>query len=129
KKPFFTLRVYCVTTGAGFLDDDPKNPGYAAYRYYPTGKQAWADDTVERLQKWQFNTIGAWSDAKTLRQPSAPDLKFTPILHMGSGAGAPWRDMWDPKIVGLMNDIARDQIKEFRGDTRVIGYFSDNEQG
>src|SRR5476651_2439445 len=82
KKPFFSLGVCCVTTGSSYLEDDPKNPGYAAYRYYSTGKQAWADDTVGRLQSWQFNTIGAWSDEKTLRQVTAPDLKFTPIIHM-----------------------------------------------
>jgi len=129
KKPFFSLGVCCVTTGSSFMEDDPANPGYAAYRYYPNGKQSWAEDTVSRLQSWQFNTIGAWSDAKTLRLAKAPNLRFTPILHMGSGAGAPWKDMWDPQTVGLMDAIARDQMKELRGEKRVIGYFSDNEQG
>lgn len=129
RTPFFSMGVCCVTTGETYLDDDPANPAYAAYRYYSTGRQAWADDTVARLQSWNFNTIGAWSDAKTLRVSDAPRLKFTPILHMGSGAGAPWRDMWDPSIVKLMDDIARDQIRSFKGEKRVIGYFSDNEQG
>lgn len=129
RKPFFSLGVCCVTTGETYLEDDPSNPAYAAYRYYSTGRQAWADDTVARLQSWNFNTIGAWSDAKTLRAVSAPGLKFTPILHMGSAAGAPWRDMWDPQIVKLMDDVAHDQIKDFKGEGRVIGYFSDNEQG
>ena len=129
KAPFFSLGVCCVTTGASYLEDDPSNPSYAAYRYYPTGKESWAEDTVERLQAWNFNTIGAWSDAANLKKVSAPNLHFTPVLHMGSGAGAPWRDMWDPQIVKLMDDIARDQIKALRGEKRVIGYFSDNEQG
>jgi len=129
KKPFFSLGVCCVTTGSSYLEYDPSNPSYAAFRSYVQGKQTWADDTVARLQSWQFNTIGAWSDAKTLRLAKAPNLKFTPILHMGSGAGAPWKDMWDPQVVGAMNDIARDQIKDLHGESRVIGYFSDNEQG
>ncbi|MFX9081381.1 hypothetical protein ABTN40_20110, partial [Acinetobacter baumannii] len=86
----------------------PKNPSYAAFKYYPDGKEAWASDVVDRLQNWGFNTIGAWSDAKDLMKVKAPGLRFTPILHMGSGAGAPWVDMWEPKTVDLMNAIARD---------------------
>ncbi|MDR3688175.1 MAG: hypothetical protein P4L46_02265 [Fimbriimonas sp.] len=128
-KPFFSLGVCCVDTGTSYADYDPKNPSYAAFKYYAEGKQQWADDVVQRLQSWGFNTIGAWSDAKTLRQVIAPELKFTPILHMGSGAGAPWKDMWDRTVVSMMSDIARDQIKDLKSESRVIGYFSDNEQG
>jgi hypothetical protein len=129
KKRFFSLGVCCVEPGTSFAEYDTKNPSYAAFKYYPEGKQAWAEDVVQRLQSWNFNTIGAWSDTKTLKGVNAPNLRFTPILHMGSGAGAPWKDMWDPAVIGLMSDIARDQIKDLRAEPRVIGYFSDNEQG
>ncbi len=127
--PFFSFGVCCVDTGTSYLEYDPKNPSYSAFRYYPNGKSGWADDVVQHLQSWNFNTIGAWSDAKTLLRVNAPKLRFTPILHLGSSAGAPWRDMWDPKIVQLMSDVARDQINGLGADPRIVGYFSDNEQG
>jgi hypothetical protein len=37
--------------------------------------------------------------------------------------------MWDPAIVKTMDQIARDQITPLKGERRIIGYFSDNEQG
>jgi len=56
-------------------------------------------------------------------------MAFAPVLHMGATAGAPWWDMWDPKIVGRMEQVARDQILLLRDDPRLIGYYSDNEIG
>jgi hypothetical protein len=126
---FFSLGVCCVDTGEGFDRFNPSNPGYAAFQYY-RDRADWATDVTHRLNRWGFNTIGAWSDNEALRKPSEPDLKFTPILHMGSAAGAPWRDMWDPAIVKVMNDVAASGIASLGGkDRRVIGYFSDNELG
>ncbi|HWA84258.1 MAG TPA: hypothetical protein VG820_12515 [Fimbriimonadaceae bacterium] len=124
----FSFGVCCVGHGQDFPDYDPAKPGYAGFRYYPSGA-AWAKDAVERLQSWGFNTIGAWSDTDLLRKPAAPNLLFTPILHMGSAAGAPWKDMWDPEIVGLMDKIAKDQIVPLQKEKRIVGYFSDNEMG
>jgi hypothetical protein len=120
--------VCCVEPGTPFVTYDPGNPSYAAWKYYPN-LAAWSQDTVDRLQSWSFNTIGAWSNLDQIRNLKTQGLYFTPILHMGSGAGAPWRDMWDPEVVKVMDQIAHDQILPLKGDNRVIGYFSDNEQG
>ena len=57
------------------------------------------------------------------------DLALTPVLHVGSTAGAPWWDMWDPKITGRMEEVARHQILSLRDDPRLLGYYSDNEMG
>ncbi len=127
-KRFVSMGVCCVTPGQTFADYNPDKPEYAAFRYYENGR-AWAQDTVDRMQRWGFNTIGAWSDLKELRKAKAPNIHITPILHMGSTAGAPWRDMWDPVVVAQMDKIAKDQILPLKGDGRVIGYFSDNEMG
>lgn len=127
-KRFLSFGVCCVDPGTPFKEYDPSNPSYAAWKSYPD-PHAWAADTISRLQKWGFNTIGAWSDIGRLRKVETKNLYFTPILHMGSGAGAPWRDMWDPAIVKTMDQIARDQITPLKDEGRVIGYFSDNEQG
>lgn len=124
----FSFGVCCIDQGATPNTDDRKNPPYGAYRYYLSPDE-WANDTLGRLANWGFNTVGAWSDNAHLLAPKRPDLLFTPILHIGSSAGAPWRDMWDPKVVETMDAVARDQIRAFQRDPRIVGYFSDNEMG
>jgi hypothetical protein len=91
----------------------------------------WAEATRTRLKSWGFTTIGGWSDYQDLRQCSATssDLALTPVLHIGSTAGAPWWDMWDSKITDRMDQIARGQILAIRDEPRLLGYYSDNEMG
>ena len=54
---------------------------------------------------------------------------FAPVLHLGATAGAPWWDMWDPKVVERLDQVARESILPLRDDPRVIGYYTDNEIG
>ena len=86
---FFSLGVCCVEMGASRTNFNPRNPAYAAWRYYPDAAH-WADATLKRLQTWGFTTIGGWSDFKVLKQSAATNLAFAPVLHIGSTAGAPW---------------------------------------
>src|SRR5687767_8656867 len=65
-EPFFQLGVCVITMGASREKFDPDNPGYAAWQQYSDSQQ-WAASTVKRLRSWGFNTIGAWSDFKTLK--------------------------------------------------------------
>lgn len=125
---FFSLGVCCVTPGTPWQDYKPDNPGYAAWQHYPD-PTVWAIATAARLQSWNFTTIGGWSDYQTLQR--APDLKlcFAPVLHLGSSSGAPWRDMWDPKIIAVMDAVAKAQIIPLRDDPHLLGYYTDNEMG
>ena len=125
---FFSLVVCCVDPGVSRAEFRADNPEYAAWRHYPDSNQ-WAQATLRRLKSWGFTTIGGWSDFQTFRQCHDPDVAFAPVLHIGSTAGAPWWDMWDPKIVNRMEQVARDQILNLRDDPRLLGYYSDNEVG
>jgi hypothetical protein len=125
---FFSLGVCCVNQGAARHEFDPANPGYAAWQHYADSNR-WACATVKRLKDWSFTTIGGWSDFPALRHCRDADVSFAPVLHIGSTAGAPWWDMWDPKIVQRMDDVAREQILQLRDDPRLVGYYSDNEMG
>jgi hypothetical protein len=127
-QPFFSVGVCVVTRGAERGAFDPENPGYAAWQYY-TDSLAWADATQRRLKSWRFTTLGAWSDHPQLLRSKEMSLWLTPVLHVGSSAGAPWWDMWDPKIVRRMEEIARAQILAVRDDLRLMGYYTDNEMG
>jgi hypothetical protein len=127
-KRLFSFGVCVVDQGQKKAQYNEKNPGYASFRYYPDSA-SWAKDATTRLRSWGFNTVGAWSDDDSLLKAAEPDTYFTPILHMGSSAGAPWRDMWDPAIVKTMDDVAGAGIRAHRDDPRIVGYFSDNELG
>jgi len=127
-KCFFSLGVCCVNQGAARSDWDAANPSYAAWRHYPNSND-WALATLDRLETWGFTTVGGWSDFATLRSLTNRNVAFAPVIHIGSTAGAPWWDMWDPKVVAAMDQVARDAILPLRDDPRVIGYYTDNEIG
>jgi hypothetical protein len=125
---FFSLGVCVVTQGASRSEFDAANPGYAAWQHYADSNE-WARATLKRLKSWGFTTVGGWSDFPALARCAETNIYFAPVLHIGSTAGAPWWDMWDPKIIARMDQVARDQILPLRGDPRVIGYYTDNEMG
>jgi hypothetical protein len=125
---FFSLGACCVNQGASRQDYDPANPAYAAWQHY-ADSNLWAQATLKRLKAWGFTTIGGWSDFKALRACTDDIMGFAPVLHIGSTAGAPWWDMWDPKITDRMDLVAREQILALRDDPRLIGYYTDNEIG
>lgn len=128
QQKIFSLGVCVVDPGVSWDDYDQANLAYAGFRFYRS-REAWAKDAVSNLTNWGFNTIGAWSDYGPLLAALDNHLYMTPILHMGSAAGAIWSDMWDPAIVSMMDDVAKGQIEARKKDRRIIGYFSDNEQG
>ncbi len=125
---FFSLGVCCVNQGVSRAEFNPANPGYAAWQHY-ADSNAWAEATLKRLRSWGFTTVGGWSDFHALKQCRETNVAFAPVLHIGSTAGSPWWDMWDPKIMGRMEQVARDAILELRDNPRVIGYYTDNEIG
>jgi hypothetical protein len=125
---FFSLGVCCVDRGVARAEFRPENPGYAAWQHHVDSNE-WAAVTLKRLKSWRFTTVGGWSDFQTLKQCPGADVAFAPVLQIGSTAGAPWWDMWDPKITDRMEQVARDQILALRDDSRVIGYYTDNEIG
>ena len=125
---FFSFGVCVVDQGASRADFNPTNPGYAAWQHYRDSNH-WAETTLKRLKSWGFTTVGGWSDFEALKQCRESNVVFTPVLHLGSTAGAPWWDMWDTNIIARMHQIARDRIPPLRDDPRVLGYYTDNEMG
>jgi hypothetical protein len=125
---FFSFGVCCVNQGASRGEWEAANPGYAAWQHY-SDSNAWAEATLSRLKAWGFTTLGGWSDFQAFRHCPDSDVAFAPVLHLGSTAGAPWWDMWDPNVVERMDQIAREHILPLRDDPRLIGYYTDNEIG
>lgn len=127
-KPFFSLGICEFNHGGANENYDPARPQYAGLRHYDS-VEAWSDANLRRLKSWGFTTLGGWSDFKTLNHASGDDLWMTPVINLGARSGAPWFDMWDPKVVRKIEELAEATMVPLGRDRRIIGYYSDNEIG
>ena len=122
-KPFLSRGVCMVNRGTRPSRWRKENPSYSALRSYPSAR-AWEDDTLARLGRWGFNTLGAWSDERLCARGEMP---FTICLHLGASAAIPWVDMWDPALEESVRRMARRMTARWRESRMLIGYFPDNE--
>ncbi|MGH9404561.1 MAG: beta-agarase [Terriglobia bacterium] len=94
---------------------------------YPS-RGAWDRTAIERLRKWGFNSIGAWSDPELWKL----GMPYTVILNIAARAGADWQhgkpvDVYDPRFEEAAREISQRLCAPRSRDAELIGYFSDNE--
>ncbi len=99
----------------------------AVQKLYPD-RHAWDTGALDRLRKWGFNTIGAWSDDELWKL----GVPYTVILDIASRAGADWQhgkvaDFFDSRFEEAAKSQARLACRPRSSDPQLIGYFSDNE--
>ncbi len=116
---FYSLGVNTVNGG----QEHPKGHGYYWKEYYGS-EQEWAADVETRLAAWGFNTRGGWSDP-------APgmDLSLIPEIDLGRNARLHWFDPFAPEALAVTVETAKRVTEKYRGNPRVMGYFTDNEVG
>lgn len=135
--PFFSVGPDCVrphaegpTAGKAALFAEP-SPGEVLDFYgrnlerrYGPDPEAWAGATLRRLRAWGFNTLGNWS----------ADGLF-------AGRGMPWvtglsgierfchrvPDVFAPGFAAEVAALVRAQLRRYREDAALIGYFVGNE--
>jgi len=118
-KPFYSLGVNHVTASSDTDQQTGKCPYCEAVaKDYPS-TQAWVDATVKRLQRWGFNTVGAWSDDTTLGK----QMPYTVLLDIGSGAP----DYFAPAFEARCAQVAKDTVAARKADPNLLGWFLDNE--
>lgn len=125
---FFSLGVNVVDRGADARDYRPDRPEFAAFRYYPD-PESWAAATLRRLGEWNFNTLGAWCDLDALRKGRGETLPYTVVLYAGKAVDIPWGDLFSDDAAKRIDEEVRGSIQPYKGDPRLIGYFTDNEIG
>eukprot|EP00035_Acanthoeca_spectabilis_P018181 m.383890 g.383890 ORF g.383890 m.383890 type:complete len:499 (-) comp16733_c0_seq1:3254-4750(-) len=104
---------------------------------------AWAATAAQRLLSWGFNTLGAWSSPLltgdtaegVLRVPAVSppglvygytlDMLMSPFEHRF--APNPLVDVFDPSFAENCTEIAKRHCAPRRTDTRLLGYWLDNE--
>jgi len=115
-----------------FTADNAPSLGYSPYGRVTKEKygdiQSWAVAALQRLKKWNFNTIGSWSNSETFDK----GMPYTMILGLGEQAGGSW-------ISGHFPDVFSDNFRKSveaqaeklcssqAEDPFLLGYFLDNE--
>ncbi len=114
-----------VNSVQGGVPSERSKRGQAYFwgNFYPS-LEAWRQATAARFLRWGFNTLGAWSDFS----PELP-LALTVNLEIGRNARLPWYDLFDPTMERRILLWAEMLTARFRRETRLIGYFTDNELG
>jgi len=130
---FFSAGVTSVSTGAYSppIDRNPYRDNIEA-RY--GSLEAWREHTLERLDGWSFNTMGAWS---SFASEAGGQLAHTPIVSFHTSApeipgwpagqtGKRIRDFFDPGWPAAAALRAED-ARPCAEDPFCLGVFSDNE--
>lgn len=114
-----------VNSVEGGLPSERSRRGLAYFwgNFYPC-LDAWQQSAGTRLLQWGFNTLGGWSDPS----PRLP-LALTVNLEIGRNAQLPWFDPFDPTMERRVLLWAEMLTARFRRESRLIGYFTDNELG
>lgn len=117
---------------AGFRGDFAPKLGYSPYGRFVEKKYGtadkWAQEAVNRLRSWGFNTIGSWCGHETFDK----GMPYTIILNLGSSVGADWLkgtfpDVFSPKFQNTVEARARALCSSRASNPLLIGYFTDNE--
>lgn len=92
-------------------------------------RATWNRHALDRLRRWGFNTLGAWSDDALRDNHRTP---YTVILDFAARSGANWLngtpvDVYDPRFEATAREIVRREATPRAHDPMLVGYFSDNE--
>jgi hypothetical protein len=119
---FFSLGVNALDGGYPFREKAGKT--YYSWTAFTRAREAWVDETRDRLAEWSFNSAGGWSLApQELRLPTIVNLE------LGRNARFHWFDPFAPQTETRMMALARKLVAPYRDSPYRIGYFSDNEVG
>jgi hypothetical protein len=117
--------------GAGINGVDAGHPpedveGRPAYYLWNlcASTDVWAANIRERLAKWGFNHLGAWSFCE-----EKIGLPYIANLDLGRMSEALWFDAFDPELPARVLDWAERLTAPHRQRGLRIGYFPDNEVG
>jgi len=122
---FFSTGV-CVTNPEGYYAPDlGYSPYYVNIMNLYGSEEAWAEVTLDRLEQWNFNTLGAWSDIGLL----GGQMPYTIVLGL---AGADWQygsmpDYFSDIFYDHVNSVVASEVAPRADDPNLIGYFFDNE--
>ncbi|MCX8064968.1 MAG: beta-galactosidase [Candidatus Hydrogenedentes bacterium] len=95
-------------------------------------EENWSKQTIYRLRKWGFNTIGSWSAVHLFKDKKIPfiiiaGLYGAPKIKNAPGYWGPIYDVFDPSFEEIVKKNIRDAVAPYKDNPYCIGYFVDNE--
>eukprot|EP00756_Hemistasia_phaeocysticola_P024176 Hpha_TRINITY_DN15933_c4_g10::TRINITY_DN15933_c4_g10_i1::g.73002::m.73002 len=122
----------CAATGRRVYDDAVK----IKYGNASDWQQQWVNSTLARMDRWGFNTAGAWSygfpDVFANARPHVAELGLTSAGpkdvsggRLGESAGV--HDFFNPEFLPDMYAKAKKRVLSLVNNTQLIGYFFSNE--
>lgn len=90
-------------------------------------ESAWARETVARLRKWGFNTVGEGADADLRQQhiPYTMNLRCSAVWPREQGDG--FADVFDPAFERAVRRHVAQGCRGLAEDRWLLGYFTDDE--
>jgi agarase len=127
---FFSAGINSVGLGA-FSPPIGTNPYKNNVLALYGNEEVWQEVTLERIQRWNFNTVGAWSSWAAGRRPYTPVHSFHSAAPEIPGwppgqTGKRVRDYFDPGWPAAAAARAED-LRFCAEDPFCVGVFSDNE--
>jgi len=131
-KPFFYKGVTSVGSGRG-VPPSAVYPGYSEVIMQKYGKDstAFREATYERLRRWNFNALGAWTALDLLDG----DMPYTIVLDFArvgpeiKSDGVRIPDVFAPEWLKGIDRQAQTFVAPRRNNRMLVGYFTDNELG
>lgn len=126
--PVLSAGMDTVTYQGDVIKGTNEHPYHASVAAIYSNEFSWGAAALERLHRWGFNTLGAWSDKNLWDRGMA----YTVILNIAARSGASWQygrpvDVYDPKFEQAARTIAAEECAPRAHDPQLLGYFSDNE--
>lgn len=136
-EPFF-YRGVCAVNRAGTQGGRRATPGPYARTVdslydYPKSPDAFVRASLEKLRRYGFNALGAWTTAEFFDR-GMPYTEIIEFFREGPhlprvGRGLPLPDVFDPAWVRAADQKAQALCAPRRNSRDLVGYFTDNEIG
>ncbi|WP_322516856.1 agarase [Rhodopseudomonas palustris] len=122
-------------TAVNFDHDNVKGTERHPYReaclHKYGSRDAWRSAVADRLHRWGFNTLGAWSEPELASAGHAPLASAAGVVYLATaysdGRGWPQSDPFAPAFETFAQQRAREICAPRRDDQSVLGWFIDNE--
>lgn len=133
-KPF-VMKGVCAVNRKGRMGGRRAEPSpytqVVASKYGPEGTPGFVKNTLERLHRWGFNTLGSWSATELYHN----DIYYTDITEFNYDVpkltqyGLNLPDIYNPEWLKAIDEKARVLCTPLKDDKKLIGWFTDNEFG
>ena len=138
-KRFISVGLNVITMEGDRVKGTGSSPYANATKRIYGNRDIWRKATVERLDDFGFNTIGAWSDpGLALTTVQGRLLAVTPIYHVAEAAmvamgnskhnlRSAFPDVFDPRFESAVRDCTQRTCAPMKDMPNILGWFSDNE--